>query len=583
MFIRRYAPAWLCGFALLVVSVQAEGAQTSQTQSDADITASFYEHLVAEDQASWLNLFLTKFPKGGDIHHHYAGSVYAETLLDWLAEQERLVDSCTLRIVEKKRRSKEQNAACPALTVGELRSPEHYALYRKLLMLWSTKDWDSHYHEQLPGDTTFFNTFGYFISILDDANQRKGLEIMKARALAENLSYLETMLLIAQVPVSRYFSESRREKINEQFRQAESAEEIDEILERVATRYEKAPGRISSINKIVRKYVEAIERDHEGIDDDKFTMRYQAFAVRTQDPLTVFTELFAGYLVAQQSELVVGVNIVAPEHDKVSLEDYRLHMHFYRFLRERYPDVGRALHAGELTLGMVKPEDLRFHIREAVDVAGAQRIGHGIDLPYEKDPLGLLAAMKERDIAVEINLTSNEMILGVKGKAHPYLIYEKYGVPLVISTDDAGVSRNNLSHEYVLLARRYGPSYGKLKEYAYNSIHYSFLKAERKAEVKKQLEVKFSAFEREMAQLAKKVMPGLAMSDPAAKSALRDSGLQDKNSQDNTSHHDSQGENTLNPQRTRHDLRYLRRNLRCQQRRFSYWTDHSRVSIAAWR
>jgi adenosine deaminase/adenosine deaminase CECR1 len=107
--------------------------------------------------------------------------------------------------------------------------------------------------------------------------------------------------------------------------------------------------------------------------------------------------------------------------------------------------VKLALHAGELSLGMVQPEGLTFHIKDAIDVAGANRIGHGMDIAHESNPLAIMKKMRDAKIAVEVNLSSNDFILGIKEQAHPVTLYRKYGVPFVLSTDDAGVSRNNLS------------------------------------------------------------------------------------------------------------------------------------------
>ena len=176
----------------------------------------------------------------------------------------------------------------------------------------------------------------------------------------------------------------------------------------------------------------------------------------------------------------------------------------FNYLKSKYPGVNRALHAGELTCGMVRPKNLKFHIKEALEIAGAQRIGHGIDISYEKDSLKTLEKIKNES-AVEINLTSNEFILGVKGQDHPYIIYEAYGVPMVISTDDSAVSRNNLSNEYLLLASRYQPSYKKIKEYVFNSVQYSFLNDKEKRELHNRLVIKFSKFERDMAEFSRKL------------------------------------------------------------------------------
>ena len=50
---------------------------------------------------------------------------------------------------------------------------------------------------------------------------------------------------------------------------------------------------------------------------------------------------------------------------------------------------------------------------------------------------------------VEVNLTSNDVILGIKGTDHPLAAYRAAHVPWALSTDDEGVSRIDLTHEYV--------------------------------------------------------------------------------------------------------------------------------------
>jgi len=52
-------------------------------------------------------------------------------------------------------------------------------------------------------------------------------------------------------------------------------------------------------------------------------------------------------------------------------------------------------------------------------------------------------------VLVEINLTSNADILGISGKHHPFATYRSYGVPVALSTDDPGIERIDLTHEYV--------------------------------------------------------------------------------------------------------------------------------------
>jgi adenosine deaminase len=94
---------------------------------------------------------------------------------------------------------------------------------------------------------------------------------------------------------------------------------------------------------------------------------------------------------------------------------------------------------------------------------------------YEDRPYELFKAMAAKGILVETNLTSNADILGVSGKDHPFTLYRKFGVPVALSTDDEGVARIDLTHEYVRAVETFGLAYPDLKEIVRNSLEYSFL------------------------------------------------------------------------------------------------------------
>jgi adenosine deaminase len=136
------------------------------------------------------------------------------------------------------------------------------------------------------------------------------------------------------------------------------------------------------------------------------------------------------------------------------------------------------LHAGELSPGMVPPEGLKFHIREAVELGHAERIGHGVDVMYEDRPHDLLQELAAKHIMVEINLTSNDVILSVKGKDHPLSLYRAAHVPVALSTDDEGVSRIDITHEYEKAVEEQGLGYLELKNMARASLEHSFIPGE---------------------------------------------------------------------------------------------------------
>jgi len=476
-------------------------AQGTPAKTDYQATRQYYDSLIAGQNPNLaaLTLLMTMMPKGGDLHHHYAGAIYVETFLDWIKQKAYCIyraDNSELKAirfrVETKPGGLSPAARALCLDVDQVRDPSDEVFYRELLSRWSDKDYKNHFHQQVAPDQHFFDTFGYFGSFSDD-DYNQGLRQLKVRAVAENVQYIETMLRRAPAPDNPALSRA----VNDLPADASPAR----IEAALAPLYEFLT-RDEATAKGVADYLGSVDAAAAGIDDGDFKMRFQAYVVRSEQPAKVFAGLYSAFAAVNARRRVVAVNIVGPEDGIVSMRDYSLHMRMFAFLKQKHPGVRLSLHAGELTLGMVPPEGLQSHIREAVEVAGADRIGHGVDIVYERDAVGLLRTMRERRVAVEINLTSNAFILGVKNEAHPVQVYRQQGVPFVISTDDPGVSRNNLSAEYVLYTSRYKPSYDGLKETVFNSIRYSFLSEAEKAAELKVLTQRFTAFEARGRELA---------------------------------------------------------------------------------
>jgi adenosine deaminase len=165
------------------------------------------------------------------------------------------------------------------------------------------------------------------------------------------------------------------------------------------------------------------------------------------------------------------------------------------FLHASYPDVHVTLHAGELTEQLVPTDGLTFHIRESVVTGHAERIGHGVDVLHETDPEALLGLMSQRRTLVEIALTSNDGILGVRGAQHPLAAYLRHQVPVALVTDDAGVSRSDMTHEYLRAVMDQGLGYATLRTMARNSIAYSFAEPAVKERLLREWSAAIAAFE----------------------------------------------------------------------------------------
>jgi adenosine deaminase len=170
------------------------------------------------------------------------------------------------------------------------------------------------------------------------------------------------------------------------------------------------------------------------------------------------------------------------------MAEYHTEMLMMDYLHSVYPKVRISLHAGELAPGMVPPDGLSFHVREAVELGHAERIGHGVDVLHEDNIKNtglivdnltpILKEMAAKHVMVEVNLTSNDVILGIKGSDHPLAAYRAARVPWALSTDDEGVSRIDLTHEYVKGAFEQNLSYADLKQSARTALEHSFLPGE---------------------------------------------------------------------------------------------------------
>lgn len=448
-------------------------------------TVEAYFQKIRNDAAA-LTAFFSAMPKGGDLHHHFSGSVYGETFLETAVAKGFFVNVRTLQIAETK-----PDDGLEWVQLSSVKTEKGYETIReKLLQFWSVKDYDG----AEPAAAHFFNAFDRFGPAVGYATADGLLEI-KARAKAEKVSYIETSLSGVRCKIPFQNANALTDRLLA-FGKACGAAGLRSLLDSL---WQTAKDSNDACVEGFQKNLQALHNSL-NLDDSAFTIRFQSAVNRNQPPLSFFVNLTAAFETANSHPLVVGVNILAPEHYETSMRDYWLHMQMFGFLRAKYGGVKCSLHAGELALGLVKPEDLTWHIGEAVHTAKADRIGHGVDLPYERNLAALLDSMAARKVAVEINLTSNEFILGVKDDRHPLLLYKTGGVPVVISTDDAGILRTGLTEQYVLLAKRYpSVSYADIKRFVFNSIDRSFINQDSvKEKLQERLNADFRKFEKDI-------------------------------------------------------------------------------------
>jgi adenosine deaminase len=415
-------------------------------------------------------------PKGADLHFHLGAGVYAETLIRVAAEDKVCIDPAKAEFArDEQGKTLKEPCAQPlfpaALLNGGSLAPREQDLYDRIVNAFSMRNYVP--TRGYSGHDQFFSTFDRFGG-LDKSHTGQWLDEITRRSDAENNQYLELMHTPAFGNAVRIAHEIGWNSDLAQMRQAL----LDHGLRHdIATDREEIRRAIEMRNQI----------QHCGTPQAssacKVQTRFIYQILRAFSPEQVFAQTLLGFETVEQaieqgSDDWVGINFVQPEDYMVAMRDYTLHMKMIEYLHGLYPRVHITLHAGELAPGMVPPEGMKFHVRQAVETGHAERIGHGVDVMYENDAQGLLKEMARKHVMVEINLSSNEGILGVTGSSHPFQYYRAAHVPVAFSTDDQGVSRIDLTHEYVRAANDYHLSYADLKHLARTGMEHSFLPGE---------------------------------------------------------------------------------------------------------
>ena len=401
-----------------------------------------------------LRRFLEQMPKGGDLHNHLSGTAYAETFVQLAAADGLCIDSGALAYTTCDVKSATQVPASRALSDSRL--------YGQLLDALSMRQFRG---DSASGHDHFFSTFGRFAAVSRKHVPEMLTEVV-ARFARENVDYVESLFgqdrgaareLGRALPVGAPFSTMRN-------RLLEGG--LPEVVKASRATLDQAESHL-------RKTLACGTPDAQpGCES---TVRYLFEAHRAYPREQLFAELVVGFELARADSRVVGINVVQPEDSYASMNGFDELMRMFAFLRPLYPGVRVTVHAGELAAGLVPPEGMQSHIRDSVLIARAERIGHGVDIARERDALELLRTMARRPVAVEVCLTSNDVILGVTGTRHPLRMYLAAGVPVVLATDDAGVSRIDMTTEWQRAVEEHVVAYADLKRFARNSIELSFL------------------------------------------------------------------------------------------------------------
>ena len=443
------------------------------------ITSTATFDLIKKDPIK-LKQFIIDLPKGADIHHHASGSPFAEEYIDIALKDSLFINPITYQLYRNlKSAHKKKDSNSVLINDFVLNASNKQAIIEN----WSVENYKQNGRS---GHTLFFNSFSKFKAAFV-GHETALLSAICKRAKNNKISYIETMIRVPNIQDSvALLSDKNKWNLD--------SRPLLEKLNATYLNFEK-----KGIDRWAQANADSLDAYQARVNHHGITLRFQTYGVRvSSNQSKIFSQLILAFKTAQLTPNLVGVNFVSPEDHKNSLTNYNLHMQMFAFLNKKFPKVNIALHAGELVAhkGDVSASDLKFHIHDAITIAKAKRIGHGVDLTQEQNWQAIVKKMKLNNIAIEINLRSNEVILDRNKENHPIKSYLNAGVAVIIATDDEGVLRTNIQEQYHLLLQ-YVPNldYHQLKNIIYNSISYSFLEQSQKRLLLNKLDLDFVVFE----------------------------------------------------------------------------------------
>ncbi|WP_275294819.1 adenosine deaminase [Amycolatopsis sp. La24] len=174
---------------------------------------------------------------------------------------------------------------------------------------------------------------------------------------------------------------------------------------------------------------------------------------------------------AKQYEEVVAIGMAGEERH--SLAPFR-----EVFVRAREAGVHLVHHAGE----DAGPES----IREAIEIGGAERIGHGIRIVEDPE---LTAQVAESGIALEV-CPSSSVTLGLVPTLprHPLPRLIEAGLRVTLNTDVPDVTGTTITDEFTRAREVFGYDDATLAQLVHNGVEASFAPEETKALLRKEID-----------------------------------------------------------------------------------------------
>jgi adenosine deaminase/adenosine deaminase CECR1 len=459
------SPGWAGSFPL-ALTTSFQGGRTDESAGKLDLQytveksaalaeARAEEHFErVKSNLTSLQEFAKRMPKGADLDGHLSGMVPPEDLIEWAAQANLCVDPHSFRLEVR---------PCEGPLVQANLAVTDWSLYEGMINAFSMRGAERGSESAYDH---FNDTFAKFaLAVLNQEGRM--LAVAAQRAASQGLRYQEIMMSIpGAINEVVANSESMPSDVTgyPEMRQYLLARSVSKQVE-VAT---------EGLSEMEKQRDEVLRCKTSQADPGcGVKQRYTFMTLRGLSQEKFFAFALFGFELARQDGRIVGVGMAQPEQLYVARRDFDSQMQMIRYLHQTYPGVHIAIPAGQLAPDFSLAVD-GSPIRSAVEIGHANRVDHATSLPFESSPEDTIRALKEKGVAVVCALTSDDLLLGIRGDAHPLTEYLRAGIPVVLSTSDDGLLGTTLTREFARAIDSYNLTYQEVKQIARNSLSASF-------------------------------------------------------------------------------------------------------------
>lgn len=445
----------------------------------------------------FIKQILQKMPKG-DLHLHLEGTLHPHELRD-LVIKENLYFDLDKKLFRRKEIGKNGKARPAA---SQLTSEVWENIFNEI-GLNDIKKTDK------SASSRFFRAFALRGSMCDRVRKALQLFVFVLNALDENKQYAEMMFELSRKEIPPSFHENFPEDLSDANLKAclenlkdfikQSVEESKTMLDNIELELSRLleiefEYRINNAESKVSEATEEQSRNSAQIElarIQEFAQKFKEFTITNpQSPVRLgfnlevmrdkpASEFFARMAAAMatiqnDNNRVFGLTVDGPQHDPVARDNFKKQLRIINFLKKNYTEPKITYHVLEVNKKIATQKEMHDELWDLLREVAPERLGHATAIGESANLTKLLLEIKEKEIAVEICLSSVVMTVGAKGEKNPIRLLLNSGIPVMLNTDDEGLTGSSLTDEYVKAVQRYDLPYRFLKGFSRNSAEYSF-------------------------------------------------------------------------------------------------------------